>query len=113
MIKSKQIIALRKNRVTNKIRAVSDRPRLVVFKSLKYDYVQILDDAKHICLGGASTKNLSGKNKAEKAQKLGEKIGKMLTDKKISNVVFDRRGYKYHGRIKIIVEAIRAQHINL
>ncbi|NMD01381.1 MAG: 50S ribosomal protein L18 [Bacteroidales bacterium] len=113
MTNIKQLITLRKNRISNKIKATSNRVRLTVFKSLKYDYIQIIDDKKHICIGGASTKNISGKNKMEKAKLLGEKIAKILNDNKITSVVFDRRGYKFHGRIKTIVEEIRKQHINL
>lgn len=93
-----------------------DRPRMVVFKSRKYLYVQVVDDLqKKILLSLSSIakemkdKNL-GKNIAS-ARILGNEIGRKLKEKKIDSVCFDRNGFKYHGKIKALAEACRQEGI--
>ncbi|MEJ2633774.1 MAG: 50S ribosomal protein L18 [Calditrichia bacterium] len=97
-----------------KVFGSSERPRLVVFKSQKYMYGQIVDDASQKTLLGAS--NLSkeigaeikkAKNKTEASKVVGKLIAKKAKEKKISRVVFDRNGYAYHGRIKALAEGAR------
>jgi large subunit ribosomal protein L18 len=97
-----------------KIFGTSERPRLVVYRSLKYVYGQIVDDSKEKTLLSAS--NLSkdikedvskAKSKIESSKLVGEYIAKIAKDKKINKVVFDRNGYKYHGRIKAFAEGAR------
>ena len=76
------------------------RPRLTVFRSNKYIYGQIIDDTKGITLTAA---------KGENAKEVGEKIAEQALKQKIKKVVYDRRNYKYHGKIKALAEAARAK----
>lgn len=105
-----------KRRSKGSLTVSSDRPRLVVGKSRKYLYVQVVDDLqKKILLSVSSIakemkdKNL-GKNIAS-AQVLGKEIGRKLKEKKINSVCFDRNGFKYHGKIKALAEACREEGI--
>ena len=89
-----------------------DRPRLVVGKSKKYLYVQVVDDLQKKVLMSVSSiarelkeKNL-GKNIAT-AKILGQEIGRKLKENKINSVCFDRNGFRYHGKIKALAEACR------
>lgn len=100
----------RKIRVRAKVQGVSAKPRLSVFRSNKYIYAQIIDDQKKETLVGASEKELSQKEKVkkiDKAKELGMLIAKKAASKKITVVVFDRGGYKYHGRVKAVAEGAR------
>ncbi len=85
--------------------------RLSVFRSNKHLHAQIIDDSASATLVSASTtetSEFSGKQTgAEKAAKLGALIAKRAKDKKLSDVVFDRGGYRYHGRVKLLAEAAR------
>jgi len=76
------------------------RPRLTVFRSNKYIYGQIIDDTKGYTLTAA---------KGENAKEVGEKIAEQALKQKIKKVVYDRRNYKYHGKIKALAEAARAK----
>lgn len=109
MILSKKNTDIRINRNRKKIRGDSNRPRLAVFKSNKYLYAQLIDDSKGVTLASVSEKSLitDKKTKMEKASIIGDKICELAKDKKINQVVFDRRGYKYHGRIKALADAAR------
>jgi large subunit ribosomal protein L18 len=105
-----------KRRSKGSLSVSSDRPRLVVGKSRKYLYVQVVDDLhKKILLSVSSIakemkdQNL-GKNIAS-AKVLGKEIGRKLKEKKINTVCFDRNGFKYHGKIKAIAEACREEGI--
>lgn len=102
----------KQSKTTNKIKTVSNRVRVVIYKSLKFDYINALDDSKNIIICGLSTQKIEGKTKKDKAQILGENFAKLLLKKNIKNIVFDRKGYKYHGRIKIICDAMRKNGIN-
>lgn len=88
-------------------------PRLVVYRSNKYLYAQIVDDLKGATLVQANTKEkeVSGTGKSRKnadfAKTLGSLIGKRALEKKIDRVLFDRNGYAYHGRIKAIADSAR------
>lgn len=90
------------------------KPRLSVHRSPRHIYVQIIDDAKGITLASASTavediaKGLKSKGNVEAAKKVGEAIGAAAKKANIKQVVFDRGGYKYHGRVKALAEAARA-----
>lgn len=102
----------RKNRTRAKIFGTLERPRLSVFRSNRQSYVQLINDDKRETLAGASTKQLAneGKQAAAKqksAGKLGELIAEKAVKKGIKKVIFDRRGYKYHGRVKAIAEGAR------
>ncbi|MCL4461121.1 MAG: 50S ribosomal protein L18 [Nitrospirae bacterium] len=105
-------ITIRKSkheRVRKKIKGTSDRPRLTVFRSLKYIYAQLIDDniGKTI-VSASSLKGFSGsKDSTETAKEVGKLIGKLAIEKNIQKVVFDRSGYLYHGRIKALAEGAR------
>lgn len=97
-------------RVRAKISGTAQRPRLNVFRSAKHIYAQIVDDVKGVTLVSASSMdkdfNVYGGNK-EAAHKVGQAIAKKATEKGITEVVFDRGGYIYHGRIKELAEGAR------
>lgn len=103
----------RHKRVRKKISGTPERPRLNVFKSAKNIYVQIIDDINRVTLVSASTLdkdiNLEGAYAGNKqaAKKVGELIAKKAAEKGISEVVFDRGGYLYHGRVKELAEGAR------
>ncbi|MFN3301535.1 MAG: 50S ribosomal protein L18 [Patescibacteria group bacterium] len=105
----------RHKRVRAKVFGTKDRPRLSVFRSLKHIYAQIIDDEKGHTLVSASDFDLKSKIKKEKkkptkveiAYQVGELIAKKALEKKIKKVVFDRGGYKYHGRVKALAEGAR------
>jgi large subunit ribosomal protein L18 len=102
-----------RKRIRKKISGTPDKPRVFVFKSNRFIYVQVIDDENGAVLASASTleKEFKEANKNTKnlkaSQKLGENLAKKLKAKKIKNVVFDRGVYPYHGRIKSLAEAMR------
>ena len=100
----------RHKRVRNKISGTAECPRLCVYRSNNNLYVQIIDDVKANTLVSASTLDKEIKTKhsnKEAAKELGTLIAKRATEKKITNVVFDRGGYIYHGVVKELAEAAR------
>ena|SRR3972149_2512066 len=102
----------RKKRVRAKIRNLSSRLRLSVFRSNKYIYAQIIDDGEGKTLVAVSEKELklgSGekKTKIEKAKMLGNLLAQKALLKKIKTVVFDRGKYKFHGRVKALAEGAK------
>jgi len=103
----------RKKRVSKKIRTVSKAKRLVVFRSLSGIYAQIIDDSKGITLISAGTKGTKIKNNIKGAKEVGKLIAKKCLDKKIKEVVFDRSGYKYHGKAKALAEGAREAGLRL
>ena len=100
----------RHKRVRGKISDTAECPRLNVFRSTKNIYAQIIDDVKGVTLVAASSLdkefNGNGGNK-EAARKVGEMIAKRAAEKGISQVVFDRGGYIFHGRVKELAEGAR------
>ena len=100
----------RHKRVRAKISGTPECPRLDVFRSAKHIYAQIIDDVTGVTLCSASTMDKdfegNGGNK-EAAKKVGAAIAKRAADKGIAEVVFDRGGYIYHGRVKELAEAAR------
>lgn len=97
-------------RMRNHIHGTAERPRLNVFRSLAHIYVQIIDDEKGVTLTAASSveKGFEGSGgNIEGAKKVGAAIAKKALDKGITEVVFDRGGYIYHGRVKALAEAAR------
>jgi len=94
-----------------KIRGVPTRPRLSVFRSNKAIYAQIIDDQKGKTLVAASSFNLNQEEqkltKNEKAFKVGQILAQKALKAKIKKVVFDRRAYKYHGRVKALADGAR------
>lgn len=91
----------------------AERPRLAVFRSLKHIYAQVIDDVTGQTLVMASSLdkdlrgNISGNNKTG-AKTIGQKVAERALEKGISAVVFDKGGYKYHGRVKELAEGARA-----
>ena len=101
---------IRHERVRSKIVGTSEVPRLCVYRSNTNIYAQIIDDEKGITLVSASSldKNLKLKNaNIEAATKVGASIAEKALKANIKNVVFDRGGYLYHGRVKALAEAAR------
>jgi len=103
----------RHRKVRAKIYGTEGRPRLCVFRSNKHIYAQVINDEKGFTLVSASDleiKDLKKDNKKiDLAQKVGELIAKKAKDKRIEAVVFDRGGFRYHGRVKILAEEARKQ----
>jgi len=100
----------RHTRVRGKISGTAERPRLNVFRSSKHIYAQIIDDVKGVTLASASSldKAFEGNGgNVEGAKKVGEMIAKNAAAKGISEVVFDRGGYLYHGRVQALAEGAR------
>jgi large subunit ribosomal protein L18 len=104
--KQHAIFARRKSRIRAKIRGSKERPRLAIFKSHKYIYAQIIDDDKGHTLVAADSKKTKGKP-VERAREIGVEIAKKAKAAKITKVVFDRGGYLYTGKIKIVADAAR------
>lgn len=114
MIEKKRKRARRKFGIRKKIMGTAERPRMTVYKSNRYTYIQVIDDIKGQTIAAASNleKELRNiKNTVEQAGKLGEQIGLRLKKKKIKKVVFDRNGYPYHGKIKVIADGARKSGI--
>ena len=97
-------------RVRKKIKGSEERPRLSVYRSLKYIYAQIIDDAKGHTLVSASSLSIPDIKSGDTmsvAKQVGQMIAAEAKRKNISNVVFDRGGYLYHGRIKALADGAR------
>lgn len=100
----------RRNRTRAVIFGTSEKPRLSVFRSNKFSYVQLIDDEKRHTVASASTKEIvkqAKQNKNSDAKMLGKLITNRALEKKITKAVFDRGQYKYHGRVKSIAESAR------
>jgi large subunit ribosomal protein L18 len=97
-------------RIRKKVFGTAERPRLSVFRSSAHIYAQIVDDTVGRTLAAVSTRTLEGiKSSSSKdaAIAVGKEIAKLAKEKKIENIVFDRGGYLYHGRIKALADAAR------
>lgn len=100
----------RARRVKAKIKGAGGRPRLSVFRSLSYIYAQIIDDEKGITIASFDSRKIKdGKNNIETARRIGKEIAKLAASKKIEKIVFDRKGYKYHGKVKALAEGAREE----
>ncbi len=100
----------RKIRLRKKIHGTPENPRLVVFRSNKYIYAQLIDDENGNVLAASSSLAFKEEGKRlnlENAKRVGEDIGHLALKKNISSVVFDRNGYLYHGRIKALADGAR------
>ena len=98
----------RHRRIRAKIKGTEARPRLVVFRSLKYNYAQLInDETGKVIVSASDMKDESKTKKIETAKKVGETVAKKAKEKGIESCVFDRNGYKYHGRIKAIADSAR------
>jgi large subunit ribosomal protein L18 len=103
----------RKLRIRRKISGTPAQPRMTVFRSAKHIYAQVVDDVAGKTLAHASTLSKSVKaaadevTKSDAAKKVGATIAKILLEKGIQRVVFDRNGYLYHGRVRALADAAR------
>lgn len=103
-------------RIRKKVSGTSERPRLAVFRSVKHIYAQIIDDVKSETLAAASTNEGEFKGKSggniEAAAAVGKLIAERAAEKGIEQVVYDRGGYVYHGRVKSLIDASREAGLN-
>src|SRR5437763_16550904 len=99
----------RQDRIRAKIKGTTERPRLVVFRSGKHLYAQLIDDSKGVTLAAASTleEGIKAGDTVEGAKKVGSAVATKAKAKKVESVVFDRGGYQYHGRVKALADAAR------
>ncbi|NOZ55592.1 MAG: 50S ribosomal protein L18 [Calditrichaeota bacterium] len=104
----------RKKRIRKKVHGTPERPRLVVFRSAKHIYAQLVDDVNQKTLTGVSTvtptlrDELQGvASKVEKAKLVGKAIAEKAKELGVTRVVFDRGGYRYHGRVKAVADGAR------
>ena len=112
--KEKRLARQRRHaRVRRHVRGTAERPRLCVFRSLRHIQAQVIDDTSGRTLVAASTldsgvrSQIDGKDKSAQAAVVGEVIAKRALDAGITQIVFDRGGYKYHGRVKSLADAAR------
>ncbi|MFQ6608429.1 MAG: 50S ribosomal protein L18 [Fidelibacterota bacterium] len=110
----KSIRRTRRRRRSKNLFANSNRPRLVVYRSLKHIYAQIIDDSKGDVLVSASTTEVSAKailknekSKINQSSKIGLILAERAKKKKIKQVIFDRNGFLYHGRVKALADGAR------
>ncbi len=96
-----------KRRIRGKISGTATRPRMTVFRSNKFIYVQLVDDLQGRTLAAASSRGISEGTKCEISEKVGEEIGKKALELGITEVVFDRNGYLFHGRVKSLADGAR------
>lgn len=102
-------------RVRAKISGTAERPRLNVFRSAKHIYAQLIDDVNGVTLASASTmdKGFEGfGGNCDAAKTVGESLAKKAAEKGITEAVFDRGGYVYHGRVKALAEGARENGLN-
>ncbi|MBD3289971.1 50S ribosomal protein L18 [candidate division KSB1 bacterium] len=104
----------KKKHIRKNVSGTAERPRLVIFRSLKHIYAQLVDDTaeKTLLTVSSLSKDLKesvakAKNKTDAAKVVGINVAKRAKEKKIENVVFDRAGYIYHGRVKALAEGAR------
>nr|QUE29588.1 ribosomal protein L18 [Erythrotrichia foliiformis] len=114
-INRKQRTHSKHKRIRRKLQGIDTRPRLTVFKSNQHIYVQVIDDIKQTTIASSSTQDPTikqainnGKN-CEAAKIVGESIGDKIIKLGITNIVFDRGGKLYHGRIKMLADAARSK----
>ena len=117
-----QIWQKKRSRIKYRImqKNISNHPRLIVYRSNTNIYAQLVDDEKRITVLSASSidkniKSLIDKaaNKIEKSKIVGESLAEKIKEAKIGRIIFDRNGYKYHGRVKALTEAIRSAEITI
>lgn len=94
-------------RVRKKVTGTAERPRLVVFRSLKHISAQLVDDVARRTIATVTSTTLESGKKTEKSTEVGKRIAAKAKDAGITKVVFDRAGYKYHGRVKAVADGAR------
>ena len=117
-----QIWQKKRQRIKYRIKQknISNHPRLVVYRSNTNIYAQLIDDEKNLTIVSASSIDKSLKksidkatNKIEQSKIVGESLAEKIKNAKIKKIIFDRNGYKYHGRVKALSEAIRSVEITI
>lgn len=105
----KELEIRRKKRVRAKVSGTAKCPRLNIFRSLRHLYVQLIDDQKGVTLAAVKDIEIKDKNikRTEVAQKVGELIASKAVKLGISEIIFDKSSYKYHGRVKAVAEGAR------
>lgn len=103
---------LRKERIRKKVQGTAERPRLSIYRSVKHIYAQVINDVDGKTLVGLSTQSkdfpaAKDAGNVKGARELGKLVAKKALEKKIGEVVFDRSGFLYHGRVKAFAEAAR------
>ncbi len=104
--KKEELRIRRHIKIRSKVSGTAERPRLVVLRTLTHISAQIIDDTKGLTLVSSNDTKEKG-TKTEKAVEVGKDLAKKAVEKKIEAVVFDRNGYKYHGRVKALADAAR------
>jgi len=94
-------------RIRSRVTGTETRPRLAVFRSVKFIYAQIIDDVKQVTLAASSDMIMKGGTKLERAMKVGETIATVAKKAKVTKVVFDRGGFVYKGRVQALAEGAR------
>jgi large subunit ribosomal protein L18 len=103
----------RKTGIRKRIKGTSERPRLTVFRSLTNIYAQVIDDLDGKTLASASSIKGDKGGNVEAAKVVGKQIAQMAKDAGITQVAFDRNGFRYHGRVKALAEAAREGGLKL
>lgn len=98
---------MRHRRVRKRLSGSAERPRLAVFRSLSHIYAQVIDDRARRTLAAASDVEVKSGNKTERAKQVGKTVAEKAKAAGVGEVVFDRGGYRYHGRVKALAEAAR------
>ena len=115
-LSSRQSADKRAHRTRTRLKALSNgRPRLSVFRSSKNIYAQVIDDAQGVTLAAASSLEGEGKTKGadkDAAARVGKLVAERAKEKGVTDVVFDRGGYLYHGRVKALADAAREAGLN-
>ena len=113
MLSRRNMRLRRKMRIRKGVRGTTERPRLSVYRSSKHIYAQVIDDASHRTVASASTLNAELRQecqaltKKDAARKVGEFVARLCLEKNIEQVVFDRNGFIYHGRVSELADAAR------
>src|SRR6201990_588343 len=94
-------------RVRKKVTGTAERPRLVIFRSLKHITAQLVDDVARRTIATVGSTDLLNGKKTDKSTEVGKRIAAKAKDAGITKVVFDRAGYKYHGRVKAVADGAR------
>jgi len=114
MLKKQENRKKRHKRIRAKVSGKAVRPRLCVFRSASHIYAQLIDDEKGKIIASVNdlsskTESKGQKGKIDKAKEVGKLIARKAIEKKINKAIFDRGGYKYHGRIKALAEGAREE----
>jgi large subunit ribosomal protein L18 len=94
-------------RVRKKVAGTAERPRLVIFRSVKHIYAQLVDDVSRRTIATVASSDIAEGKKTAKSTEVGKRIAARAKEAGITQVVFDRAGYKYHGRVKAVADGAR------